>query len=129
MRLIRSLAHPLLGAVFVNGGLSVLQDPGPRAKLAAPVVERVASMVPFAPTDPMEAVRLNAMLHVGAGGMLAAGIAPRLAAAALAGSTVLTTLGGHRFWEVSDPKQRGMQRIHFLKNAAILGGLLMAALD
>ena len=64
-----------------------------------------------------------------AGGMLAAGILPRLAASALAGSTVLTTIGGHRFWEAGDPQERGMQRTQFLKNAAILGGLLLTALD
>ena len=127
MRLIRSVAHPLLGAVFVTGGLDVLRDPAPRARLAAPVVEWVASRVPVAPSDPVEAVRLNAMLQVGAGGMLAAGIMPRLAAAVLAGSTALTTMGGHRFWEVGDEKQRGMQRTQFLKNAAILGGLLAVA--
>jgi uncharacterized membrane protein YphA (DoxX/SURF4 family) len=129
MRLIRGLAHPLLGAVFVNGGLGVLKDPAPRAKVAAPVVEWVAARVPLAPADPTEAVRLNAMLQIGAGGMLAAGILPRLAAAALAGSTVLTTLGGHRFWEISEEKQKAMQRTQLLKNAAILGGLLLAALD
>jgi len=129
VRLIRSVAHPLLGAVFVTGGLDVLRDPAPRARLAAPVVEWVASRVLAAPSDPVEAVRLNAMLQVGAGGMLAAGIMPRLAAAVLAGSTALTPMGGHRFWEVGDEKQRGMQRNQFLKNAAILGGLLLAALD
>jgi uncharacterized membrane protein YphA (DoxX/SURF4 family) len=129
MRLVRSVIHPLLGAVFVNGGLDVLRDPGPRAKVAAPVVEWVASRVPAAPTDPSEAVRLNAMLQVGAGAMLAGGIMPRLAATALAGSTVLTTLGGHRFWEMADEKQKAMQRTQFLKNAAILGGLLLAAFD
>jgi putative oxidoreductase len=129
VRLIRALSHPLLGAVFVSGGLAVLKDPQARAKVAAPVVHRVASAVPIAPADPVEAVRLNAMLHVGAGAMLAAGILPRLSAAALAGSTVLTTLGGHRFWELSDAQQRAQQRTQFLKNAAILGGLLLAAFD
>lgn len=129
MGIARSVAGPLLGAVFVNGGVSVLKDPGPRAAVAAPLVERVASIVPVAPTDPVEAVRLNAMVQVGAGGMLAAGILPRLAATALTGSLLLTTLGGHRFWELSDPQQRRLQRTQFLKNAAILGGLLLIALD
>jgi uncharacterized membrane protein YphA (DoxX/SURF4 family) len=47
----------------------------------------------------------------------------------LATSLVPTTFGGHRFWEISDPAQRAQQQVHFLKNAAILGGLLIAAFD
>jgi putative oxidoreductase len=75
------------------------------------------------------AERGDALVHVAAGGMLAAGILPRLAALTLAGSLVPTTFGGHRFWEIEDPMQRAQQRTHFLKNTAILGGLLIAALD
>jgi putative oxidoreductase len=129
MGMVRQVAGPLLGAVFIGGGLDVLRNPQPRAQVAAPVVERVRSLVPVAPADPVEAVKLNALVHVGAGGMLAAGILPRLAAMALAGSTVLTTLGGHRFWELEAGPQRAAQRTQFLKNAAILGGLLLMAFD
>ena len=68
------------------------------------------------------------MVQLGAGGMLAAGILPRLAALALAMSVVPTTVAGHRFWEIEDPVQRARQRTQFLKNTAILGGLLLAAL-
>ncbi len=127
--MVRRVAGPLLGALFVTAGLDVLKNPEPRARAAAPVVERVRSMVPMAPADPVEAVKLNAMLQLGAGGLLAAGIVPRLAAMALAGSTVLTTLGGHRFWDLDDQAQRQAQRTQFLKNAAILGGLLLMAFD
>jgi hypothetical protein len=42
---------------------------------------------------------------------------------------VPTTLAGHRFWEVQDKQERAQQRIHFLKNVAILGGLLITAAD
>ncbi len=42
---------------------------------------------------------------------------------------VPTTAAGHRFWEENDPDRRGHQRAHFLKNAAILGGLLVATGD
>ena len=40
-----------------------------------------------------------------------------------------TTLAGHRFWEHEDPKERFGQTSHFLKNAGLLGGLLLAAVD
>jgi uncharacterized membrane protein YphA (DoxX/SURF4 family) len=53
-----------------------------------------------------------------------------LGAAVLAGSMVPTTLAGHAFWKVEDPAARKAQRIQFLKNAALVGGLLFeVALD
>lgn len=129
MGVIRAIARPLLAAVFVAGGLDVLRNPEPRARVARPVVERMSSTVPLLPSEPAAAVRANAFLHVTAGSMLALGILPRLSALALAGSLVPTTLGGHRFWEQADAGPRAQQRTHFLKNAAIFGGLLVTALD
>jgi uncharacterized membrane protein YphA (DoxX/SURF4 family) len=119
----------MLAGVFIAGGMDVLGNPEPRAKLAKPVVDRVAAAVPFAPSDPTAAVTLNAAVHIGAGSMLAAGILPRLAALALATSIVPTTFAAHRFWEQEDPAQRSRHRVEFLKNTAILGGLLVVALD
>ncbi|HEY4871577.1 MAG TPA: DoxX family membrane protein [Candidatus Dormibacteraeota bacterium] len=129
MRFVRTLARPLLAGVFIAGGMDVLANPEPRAKLAKPVVDRVAAMVPFAPSDPKTAVALNAAIQIGGGSMLAAGILSRLAALALATSLVPTTLAAHRFWEFEDPALRSRHRIEFLKNSAILGGLLVVALD
>jgi uncharacterized membrane protein YphA (DoxX/SURF4 family) len=123
------LARPMLAGVFIAGGMDVLGNPEPRAKLAKPVVDRVAAVVPFAPTDAKAAVTLNAAVHIGAGSLLAAGVFPRLAALALATSLVPTTLAAHRFWELDDPAQRSRHRVEFLKNSAILGGLLVVALD
>ncbi|BCB85977.1 hypothetical protein Psuf_032900 [Phytohabitans suffuscus] len=40
-----------------------------------------------------------------------------------------TTLAGHAFWEHEDPAERRTQRLHFLKNMSMLGGLLLAAAD
>jgi uncharacterized membrane protein YphA (DoxX/SURF4 family) len=48
---------------------------------------------------------------------------------ALATSLVPTTMAGHRFWEAQEDPQRKQHLIHFLKNSAILGGLLIAAFD
>lgn len=129
MKFVRHVARPLLGGIFILSGLDVLANPEPRAKAAKPVVDAVAGAVPIAPRDPMTAVTLNAVVHLSAGTLLAAGIVPRLAAMTLAASLVPTTFGGHRFWEISDPAQRAQQQAHFLKNAAILGGLLIAAFD
>jgi putative oxidoreductase len=129
VRFVRTIARPMLAGVFIAGGMDVLGNPEPRAKLAKPVVEKVAAVLPFAPSDPKTAVALNAAVHIGAGGMLAAGILPRLAALALATSLVPTTLAADRFWEVDEPGERSRKRTQFLKNSAILGGLLVVALD
>ena len=129
MKIVRTMARPMLAGVFIVSGLDVLANPEPRAKAAKPVVDMVASVVPFAPSDPVDAVRLNAAVHLGAGALLAAGVMSRLAATALALSMVPTTIAGHRFWEIDDPTKRSMQRTQFLKNTAILGGLLVVAFD
>src|SRR5439155_1358622 len=44
-------------------------------------------------------------------------------------SIVPTTLAGHRFWEHTDPTERFGQISNFVKNAGLLGGLLLAAVD
>jgi uncharacterized membrane protein YphA (DoxX/SURF4 family) len=128
MKLAHVVARPLLAAIFLSGGVDTFRNPEPRAKLAAPVLERVTKAVPLLPQDPVELVRLNAAAQVTAAALMAVGAFPRLAALTLAGSIVPTTFGGHRFWEYEDAPQRGQQRTHFLKNAAILGGLLVVAL-
>jgi putative oxidoreductase len=129
MKVVRTIARPMLASVFIASGLDVLANPEPRAKAAKPVVDMVASVVPFAPADPVDAVRLNAAVHLGAGVLLAAGLMPRLAATALAVSMLPTTVAGHPFWEIDDPAKRSQQRVQFLKNLGILGGLLVVAFD
>jgi hypothetical protein len=42
---------------------------------------------------------------------------------------VPTTVAGHRFWEAENEQDRAQQRIQFLKNLAIFGGLLITATD
>ena len=119
----------MLASVFIVSGLDVLANPEPRAKAAKPVVEMVASVVPFTPSDPVDAVRLNAAVHLGAGILLATGVMSRLAATALAVSMVPTTVAGHPFWEIDDSVKRSQQRVQFLKNLGILGGLLVVTFD
>ncbi|HEX8940616.1 MAG TPA: DoxX family protein [Candidatus Limnocylindrales bacterium] len=124
---LHSLGRVLLAGIFLRGGLEAFEEPHARANLAAPVIERMRPYLPFLPQEPPTVVQLNALAQVTAGTLLAAGVLPRLSAFALVGSLVPTTLGGHRFWEFDDPAQRAAQRIQFLKNAAIAGGLLTVA--
>ncbi len=128
MTLSRRLARPLLASIFVTGGIDSLRNAQSRAPSAEKVVEPLAGKLAL-PADTVTVVRANAALQVGAGLLLALGRAPRFAALALIASLVPTTAAGHRFWEESDPKARGQQQIHFFKNLAILGGLIIAAFD
>jgi putative oxidoreductase len=128
MALIRRLARPLIAGTFVYGGLDTLRNPGPRVPAADKVVRPLVSAVPQL-SDTEQVVKLDAVVKVVAGGMLALGRFPRLSAAALAASLIPTTVAGHRFWEKSDRAERNAQLLHFLKNASIVGGLMLAAVD
>ncbi len=124
----RSLARPLLAGIFVSGGIEALRDPRPRVEKAAPMVPRISDPLGL-PADPDLLVKVNAGVQVGAGVLLAIGKVPRLAALALIGSTIPTTYVGHRFWELGDKESRTQQRVHFLKNLGLIGGLVLAAVD
>src|SRR4051794_20190630 len=126
--LTRRFARPLMAAIFIQGGIDVLRNPGPRVQRARPVTETLADVLHL-PEDPEQLVKLNAAAHIAFGTLLALNKVPRLSAAVLATSLVPTTIGGHRFWEETDPQAKAMQRVHFFKNLAILGGLIVAATD
>jgi uncharacterized membrane protein YphA (DoxX/SURF4 family) len=127
MRVLRALGRGLIAALFVIGAPDVLRRPEPRAEVAHDALSKVRSVAPFVPDD-VEAVRANAAAQFVAGVLFALGKAPRAAAAVLAASLLPTTLAGHPFWTVDDPAQRAQQRMHFAKNLAVLGGLILAAL-
>ncbi|MCV2491109.1 DoxX family protein [Geodermatophilus sp. YIM 151500] len=132
--LVRRIARPLLASSYVYGGISTLRKPQDRVPGAAPIVEKVAAtadkQLPVqVPKDVEQWVMANAGLQVAAGSLFALGKVPRLTALLLAGSTVPTTLAGHRFWEHDDPHERFEKLAHFLKNLGLLGGLLIAAVD
>jgi uncharacterized membrane protein YphA (DoxX/SURF4 family) len=119
----------MLASTFIVAGLNTLRDPGRVAPKAEPVVRPVADRVSIVPDKTEQAVRLNAAVQVVAGSLLALGRLPRLSALAIAATLVPTTYAGHRFWEVDDKQERAQQRIHFLKNLSMFGGLLLAAAD
>lgn len=128
MPLVRAIARPLLAATFISGGIDTFRNPGPRVPGADKVVGPLVDAVPqLSSTE--QVVKLDAAVKVVAGTLLAFGRFPRLSATALAISLAPTTAAGHRFWEESDPAKRKMQRLQFLKNASIFGGLILAALD
>lgn len=125
----RQLARPFLSAIFVYGGLDAVRNPQTKVKAAEPVALPIAQRVPGLPEDPEKLVQINGAVQVVAGTLLALGKFRRLAALALIGSVIPTTYAGHRFWEEEDEATKAQQRIHFLKNLGLLGGLILAAVD
>ncbi|CAL9272264.1 MULTISPECIES: DoxX family protein [Streptomyces] len=129
MSLLRIAGRPMLASMFVAGGLQSLRRPEDVAPAAEPIVRPVTDRVSVLPDSTEKLVRLNGAVHVVGGLMLGLGRCPRLAALALAATLVPTTLAAHRYWDAQDPGERAQQRIHFLKNLSMMGGLLIAADD
>lgn len=129
MSLLRVLGRPMLASMFVAGGLDSVRHPENVTEIAEPVVRPVTDRVPLLPDSTEDCVRLSGAVQVVGGLMLATGRMSRPAALAIALTLVPTTLAAHRFWEEEDPDRKTQQRIHFLKNISLLGGLLIAADD
>lgn len=64
------------------------------------------------------------VIEIAAGLMLVAGWKSRWAAFLLAGFTAIVTVLFHNFWAMPEA-QKMMQQIQFMKNVAIIGGLLL----
>ena len=128
MSALRRVARPLLAAAFVSEGLDLVRHPGPRVEAARPLVRLVAEPLRL-PDDPELLLRANGAAMAGAGALLGTGRFPRLSALVLAASLVPTTYVEHPFWAEKDPEVKKRQRQAFLKNAALLGGLLIASAD
>jgi len=120
------VARPLMAGMFVVGGWDAFRHPATKVDRADHVAPRVADLVGV-DVDTESLVRVNGGAMVLGGLMFGAGVAPRLSAAVLATTLLPTTVAGHRFWEMPPGPERNAQRIHFLKNASMLGGLLFAA--
>jgi putative oxidoreductase len=129
MTVVRAVARPMLASIFAIQGYDTMSNPKRVAARAERVVRPLAERVPIVPDQTEEAVRLNGAIQFTAGSLLALGVWPRLSALAIAATLVPTTVAGHRFWEAENEQDRAQQRIQFLKNLAIFGGLLITAAD
>jgi len=104
----------LLALIFVVSGAGKITGyAGTAAVMAAKGLPIVDVLLP-----------LTIAVELGGGLLLALGWKARWAAAALFLFLIPTTLIFHQFWGI-EPKLAQMQKIHFLKNVAIMGGMLM----
>jgi uncharacterized membrane protein YphA (DoxX/SURF4 family) len=131
--LIRRIARPMLSAAFISRGVESLRSPKPAADAARPTLEGLSKLPdPVGTNVPSNAetvARINAAVQIGGGLLLATGKLPRLASAALAASVVPGSLGGHMFWNQSDPGRKADERRAFLTDVSLIGGLIIAAAD
>ncbi|TDD21378.1 DoxX family protein [Kribbella turkmenica] len=138
MTVVRALARPLLSMIFVVQGANSIRNPEPLVPKAQPLTDRLVPLVKRVappqvgdriPETTVNLVRLNGAVQVLGGLALATGKGRRLGAATLATTLVPVTVAGHPFWQVKDKEARQAQRVQFMKNLGLLGGLLLAAVD
>lgn len=116
MEIAEVVGRVLLSLVFLRGGFQAARNPGGRAKKAARL------KLP----KPDWMVRVNGAVMVLGAAALALGLFVQIAAILLIGSLALTTLAGHPWWIEDDAGARKAQFTQFLKNTAVLGGLVLA---
>ena len=109
------LGRILIGALFLTAGVRKLMGVAGAAayfaKLGFPAPEVMAY--------------LAILIEIGGGLLLIIGWKTRLVSWILIAFVVIATGMAHRFWEFTDPGQYNAQLNNFLKNAAVIGGLLM----
>ncbi len=108
------IARLLLAAMFILAGISKFGNLEGTAGYIASGGLPMASVLAV----------LVAALEVVGGIALAVGFQARMAAAALAGFTLLATVLFHNFWAMP-ADQAFVQQLMFMKNLAVVGGLLM----
>ena len=126
MNVVRFTARVMTGVTYGVLGADAARQPGGRVDMAAPLLSKIRKVAPL--PDDEAVVRTNGAVQAAAGAAMALGIAPRSSAMTLAVSLVPTTIAGHAFWEIEDPQARKLQRTQFLKNVAMIAGLLFGAL-
>lgn len=127
MSVIQAVARPLIASIFVVGGFDAATKPeGKAAPVDKFIKQRLGDRASSLPPSPT-LIRADGIAKVLAGTSLALGKAPRLSATVLAASLIPTTVVGHPYWDHDDPAAKAMHRTHLLKNAGLLGGLLLVA--
>jgi putative oxidoreductase len=110
------LGRVLVAVLFVASGIHKATD------FASVAGWMAAEGLPFAPL----ALAATIILEIAGGLALACGVAVRATAWVLTAFVVAATLLFHAFWAVPT-EQFADQLAHFLKNAAIVGALMLAA--
>jgi len=105
----------LLGSIYVQSGFGKLM--GMDAFIASLVTRHVPYALPLG--------WLGALVEFFGGLALVLGGWTRCAALAVIAFTVVATLISHRYWEIAEAAARRAQQANFMKNVAIIGGLML----
>jgi putative oxidoreductase len=108
------LGRLAIAALFIPGGFNKLTGIAGFAQMLAERGVPAPTLMAW----------IGTIVELIAGVALALGLKTRTAALALIAFTVIATLIAHRFWDYPDA-QRAMQQIQFMKNLAVIGGLLL----
>ena len=107
----------LLGVYFIVPGISKITGWTQTTEYMA------AHDVPLIPL----LLPLTIVLQIGGGGALLAGYRPQVAAFVLAGLTLVISIFMHDFWGMEEGLQRAHEMQNFIKNLAIMAGLMFVA--
>ncbi|NKB98634.1 MAG: DoxX family membrane protein [Pseudomonadales bacterium] len=111
------LGRGLLGLYFIVPGISKITGWEGNVEYMA------AHGVPLIPV----ALAITIVLQIGGGISLLAGYRTQLCGIVLAALTLLINIFMHDFWNVEDAVQQGHETQNFIKNLAIMAGLLYVA--
>jgi len=123
----------MLATTFITRGVEALKSPKHAADVARPTLEGLSKLPDpvgtNVPTNAETVAKVTAGVQIGAGLLLAAGRLPRLSSAALAVSVVPGSLGGHAFWNETDPVRKSAERRALFADLGLIGGLIIASVD
>lgn len=119
MRLIENicllLGRLLMGSYFILPGLMKLTH------YQATIDTMLAHSVPATAF----LLPVTILIQIGAGLAIIIGLKGKLAALILAGLTLVISIYMHGFWSIAEGVERGHEMQNFIKNMAIMAGLLM----
>src|SRR6188508_873937 len=124
---LRHLARPLLASWFVYSGITTYLAPEARTAKVAPDLEPALADLGVPDVSAGDVVKAHAIATTAAAASLALSRTPRTSALVLALLSAGTITVDHPFWKETDPEKRREGLENFLKGAALVGGVLIAA--
>ena len=111
------LGRSLLGLYFIVPGISKVTG---FAEMSAYMADHGVPLIPVL-------LVVTIIVQIGGGACLAVGYRAQIMAFVLAGLTLLISLFMHDFWNYEAGVERGHEMQNFIKNMAIMAGLLFVA--
>jgi uncharacterized membrane protein YphA (DoxX/SURF4 family) len=124
---LRQLARPLLASWFVYSGVQAYLSPEIRAAKVAGDLEPALADLGVPDVSAQDVVKAHGLATAGAAVSLALSRTPRSSALALALLSAGTLPVDTPFWKETDPAKRRAALEEFIKSAALVGGVLIAA--